>query len=341
MEKKATVPSGFDTESGLSPALDPKYASRQALIESYFVKNRATWIWNVDYTTIIESLSMTKYPKLQLAKGQKGETMIIEWNAHMFSRDTKRYPFHARAAYIPDPAHCSDDPLADYTAHLDHEGINRAVLVHPEPYGDDHRLILDCLRRAPERFRGTCLFYPDDPDAPEKLKNLVQQEPRIVAVRFHAHRGKEMYLPSFADAGVHALWKTAGELGLIIELHIGPNYAAQAAKVIASHPEFPVLVDHLAEAKMGNAVEYADVLDLARFDNVYMKLSGLNHFSTQAPLYLDAKPFTRWVANAFGPAHLVWGSGTPGIVDAHLDFMSQADRALVKGKNLAKLLNWS
>ena len=29
---------------------------------------------------------------------------------------------------------------------------------------------------------------------------------------------------------------------------------------------------------MGDAVEYAGVLDLADFDTVYMKLSGLNHF---------------------------------------------------------------
>jgi len=27
--------------------------------------------------------------------------MIIEWNAHMFSADTRRYPFHTRAAYVP------------------------------------------------------------------------------------------------------------------------------------------------------------------------------------------------------------------------------------------------
>ncbi len=30
--------------------------------------------------------------------------MIIEWNAHMFSADTDRYPFHPRAAYVPGPA---------------------------------------------------------------------------------------------------------------------------------------------------------------------------------------------------------------------------------------------
>jgi predicted TIM-barrel fold metal-dependent hydrolase len=90
---------------------------------------------------------------------------------------------------------------------------------------------------------------------------------------------------------------------------------------------------------MGDAVEYAGVLQLAGLPNVYMKLSGINHFAKDAPLYESAKPFTRQVVDAFGPDHLVWGSGTPRIVDAHLAHLSAADRDKVKGGNLARLLN--
>jgi predicted TIM-barrel fold metal-dependent hydrolase len=150
-----------------------------------------------------------------------------------------------------------------------------------------------------------------------------------------------MYLDSFADAGVRALWAKAGDLGMMVELHIGPNYAAQAAQAIAAFPGVPVLIDHLAEPKTGNAVEYADVLELARFDNVHMKLSGINHFATDAPLYESAIPFTRRVVEAFGPDHMVWGSGTPAIVDAHLAQYSVAGREKVKGGNILRLLRWA
>jgi predicted TIM-barrel fold metal-dependent hydrolase len=265
--------------------------------------------------------------------------MIIEWNTHIFSADTDRYPFHPRAAYIPDATRLSADPLADYLARMERESIDRAVIVQPEPYGDDHRLVLDCLDREPERLWGTSLFYPDDPDAPEKLRDLVSRQPKIVATRFHAHRGKEMYLDSFDEPGVRALWETAGKLGLVVELHIGPNFGAQVARAIEAYPDFTVLIDHLAEPHLGSAVEYADILGLARYDNVYMKLSGLNHFSQDAPLYLDAKGFTRLVIDAFGPERMVWGSGTPGIVDAHLDRETKAERGKVAGENLARLLH--
>lgn len=264
--------------------------------------------------------------------------MIIEWNAHMFSADRARYPFHPRAAYRPGPGTGTPDPLADYLARLDAEGIDRAVLVHPEPYGDDHRLILDCLKREPERFWGTSLFYPRDDDAPDKLRALVREEPRIVATRFHAHRGTSAYFESFEEPGVRRLWETASDLGLIVELHIGPNFGAEVARVIRDTPGVTVLIDHLAEPDMGTPVEYADILALAQHDAVYMKLSGLAHFAKDAPLYLSARPFTRLVIDAFGPDRLVWGGGTPGIVDAHLDRESNADREKVKGGNLARLL---
>jgi predicted TIM-barrel fold metal-dependent hydrolase len=270
--------------------------------------------------------------------------MIIEWNAHMFSRDTQRYPFHSRAAYLPNTDLLEVDPLPAYLERMRREGIDRAVLVHPEPYGDDHRLLLDCLAREPERLRGVCHFFPKDPSSPHKLAEIMRQPegsgPQIVAVRLHAHRGKEQYLDSFADAGVRALWRAAAELGLIVELHIGPNYAAQAADAIQAFPSVPVLIDHLAEPARGTVVEYAEVLRLARFGNVYMKLSGLDYISDQMPLHLDVKPFVGLVADTFGPDRLVWGGGTPRIVDAHLDHFSEAERAKVKGENLAALLGF-
>src|SRR5262245_35110190 len=104
--------------------------------------------------------------------------MVIEWNTHIFSPDLERYPFHENAAYRPDLSGAPTDPLGAYLQRMEREEIDRAVLVHPEPYGDDHRLILECLEREPERLKGTSLFYPKDPEAPRKLEELVRQQPR-------------------------------------------------------------------------------------------------------------------------------------------------------------------
>ena len=42
--------------------------------------------------------------------------------------------------------------------------IDHAVIVHPEPYQDDHRYLEYCFSREPAKgfFKGTCLFDPID-----------------------------------------------------------------------------------------------------------------------------------------------------------------------------------
>ena len=265
--------------------------------------------------------------------------MRIEWNHHLFSTDAARYPWHPHATYFPQDTHA--DPLAAYQSRMRTLGIDRAVIVQPEPYGDDHTLVLDALRHAPDTLRASSLFFPKDASAPRKLETLVRREPRIVAVRFHAHRSKEMYLDSFNDAGVRALWAKAAELGLIVELHIGPDYAADARALIEAFPNTPVLIDHLGEPAFGTIAEYADVLALAELPNVIMKLSGINHIADDAPLYLSVARLTRLVADAFGPTRVVWGGLTPDVIRAHLPHWAEADIANALGGNLTRLLRWA
>ena len=268
------------------------------------------------------------------------EDLLIEWNAHLFSADISKYPFHSKATYKPDYTNFPEDPLEEYLKHLDNLKIDRAVVVHPEPYGDDHSLILDALARRPDRLRGTSLFYPKDPSSPQKLLDLVKKDPKIISTRFHAHRGKESYLDSFSDSGVMALWRQAIELDMIIELHIGPSYAESAKKAIQAFPGCKVLIDHLAEPHLGDAVEFANVLELSELPNVYMKFSGLGHFADDAPRFLSARTFTSQVIKAFGPDRMVMGGVEPDTVDIHMEEYSEEDRAKVKGNNLMRLLNW-
>ena len=57
---------------------------------------------------------------------------VIEWNMHMFSSNTAKFPFSPRGTYKPDVSRLSPDPLTAYQAHLKAFGIDRAMFVHPE-----------------------------------------------------------------------------------------------------------------------------------------------------------------------------------------------------------------
>ncbi len=272
----------------------------------------------------------------------QARTPVIEWNMHMFSSDTARFPFSPRGKYKPETARMAADPLVAYQVHLKEAGIDKAMFVHPEPYGDDHTLVLDCLARtSPSQFKATSMFFPHDADAPQRLEALVKAHPRIVSTRFHLHRNNTFYFDSFADPGVRALWKKAVELNLVVELDLGPNYARDAGAAIAAFPGCKVLIDHMCNPKTGFIWEYGDVLDLAKYPNVYMKLSGLDYMAADAPYYESLIPFTRRVFKEFGPDRMVWSGGDPKIAEVHMAGYSAADIAKVKGGNLQKLLNWA
>lgn len=290
-----------------------------------------------DLLTVMGAAALAGHARPALA----ADTPVIEWNMHMFSSNVAKFPFHPNAAYKPDTSTLPPDPLPPYEAHLKAFGIDKAMFVQPEPYGDDHALVLDCLRRtAPDKFKATSLFYPKNPESPKKLAALAKSQPRIVATRFHAHRGKEIYLDSFAADYVRALWKQAVELDLVIELHIGPNYALQAADAIRAFPGCKVLIDHMGEPKLGNPFEYANMLELARLPNVYMKLSGLDYIASDGPHFESVLPFTRRLIKEYGPERVVWSGGPTKIVDVHMKGYPAADIAKVKGGNLQRLLNW-
>jgi predicted TIM-barrel fold metal-dependent hydrolase len=259
--------------------------------------------------------------------------MIIDTHVHVFAEHQSQFPYHKNAPYRPPPA-----PIEEYLKKMNKMGIDRAVLVHPEPYQDDHRYTLYCLEKYPERLKGTCLFNPESPDSPRNLSELVQKQPRIVALRIHACRPDN--IPSLLSAQVRTLWERAGALDLVIQMHIVPRYARDIEELVKDFPEIPVLIDHLGRPAQGSEEEYKYVLRLAQFDNVYMKLSGVRYISKEPFPHEDAKPIVRQIVETFGSEHMIWGGGDPAIVDVQLDFLTERERKNVLGGTAAKLFGF-
>ena len=58
-----------------------------------------------------------------------------------------RFPYHERSPYKPEPAATPEHLLAC----MQEAGVDFAVVVHPEPYGDDHRYLEHCLNVSAKR----------------------------------------------------------------------------------------------------------------------------------------------------------------------------------------------
>ena len=280
--------------------------------------------------------------------------LLIDTHVHLF--DPHRFPYHANAVYRP-PAQTLDD----YVKFVRAVGIDHAVIVHPEPYQDDHRYLEYCFANEPSRgfFKGTCLLDPISPETPSGMAALAKRNRgRIVALRIHVNRapgtppttGGAIRDRDLRHPAMRATWRAAHELGLAIQMHFIPCHAPDIAALASEFRDMPVILDHLARAGQGKPEEYSGVLKLAKLPRVHMKFSGLRYSSKQDPPHHDLKPLVRRTYDAFGPDRLIWGvlgmnaaefNQNAATLDELFDFAAEAERARIRGLNAARLFGFA
>ena len=271
--------------------------------------------------------------------------VLVDTHVHLF--DPSKFPYHPQATYKPPAA-----PLEEYLKVVKEARIDHTIIVHPEPYQDDHRYLEYCFEHEPSPgfFKGTCLFDPILPDTPARMQALVKKLPnRIVALRMHENlaapkppttsgpiRDRDLHNPA-----VKTTWKAAHDLGLAIQFNAIPRFAPAIGELAAQFRDTPVIIDHLGIPKNGTPAEYEQVLALAKLPRVYMKYSTAT---------LELKPTVRKLFDAFGPDRLIWGGlgMTPeafekqaALLDQIFDYASESDRAKIRGLNAMKLFHFS
>ena len=113
-------------------------------------------------------------------------------------------------------------------------------------------------------------------------------------------------------------------------------------RMTENFPDTPVVVDHFARIGMRGTVDQAELdqlLALADFPNVHLKVSAYYALGKKAPPYTDLAPMFRQVRDAFGSERLMWGSDCPyqvqgdhsyeaslALVTEKLDFLSDAEK---------------
>lgn len=280
----------------------------------------------------------------RLVAAGEPRTLVVDAHLHCFAgKDDSRFPYHPRGPYQPEKA-SSPEHLLKCMAD---GGVDYAVVVHPEPYQDDHRYLEHCLAVGKQKLKGTCLFFADQPDSIVRMRDLVRKhEGRIVAARIHAYNPDR--LPPFDKPELKTFWKAAGDLGLAVQLHFEPRYAPGFEPLIREFPKTTVIIDHLGRPLQGTEKEHDVVVRWSRFQNTVMKVSALPE-PRQYP-HRDIGPIVRKLADAYGANRLIYGGGfgegATGEsyrayrekVRSFLAHFSAADQAKVLGGNAARIM---
>ncbi len=226
---------------------------------------------------------------------------MVDAHLHCFAGpDDKRFPYHTKAPYRPAEVASPEDLIQC----MDEGGIDYAIVVHPEPYQDDHRYLEYCLQTGKGRLKGTCLFFADDPYCLRRMRDLSTRMP-LVAARVHAYSPDR--LPPFGSPELKALWKSAGELGLAIQLHLEPRYAPALESLIRDLPDTRVIIDHLGRPMQGTAEEHEVIVRWARFPNTIIKLSAIPQ--TRNYPHRDPSSVIQKLLSEYGADRMIYGGG--------------------------------
>lgn len=213
---------------------------------------------------------------------------------HVFEH-SPRYPFAPSRYYTP-----ARVPHEDFVRMREALGIERAVLVHPTPYGTDNRLLVDVLRDNPN-YRGVAVVDLSATDS--ELRELDRAGVRAARVTASA---------AALLGRLEELAQRVAPLGWHLQFWL------PAAEMFALAPRLrelpvPVVLDHFGGLTAVHAQpcpEQDALLALLAGGRTWVKLSAAYRASLAGPPYADLLPLAGALIAA-APQRMLWGSDWP------------------------------
>lgn len=225
---------------------------------------------------------------------------ICDCHTHVFP-PASQFPFAANRHYTPDTA--SVESLLSMHRSI---GVDRVVIVHPSPYGDDNSSLLWAMRTIGSNARGVAVI--SDTTSIEMLNTLHQGGVRGTRLNLEtvgqndpsvAQQQLLRTATQVAPLGWHIQMYT--NLGVIVGLH--DTIMQSAATVVIDH------FGRLNAAAGLNQPGFDALLSLVRSGKVYVKLSAGYRVSEVAG-YSDLDPFAEALIAA-NPDRMLWGTDWP------------------------------
>jgi predicted TIM-barrel fold metal-dependent hydrolase len=230
--------------------------------------------------------------------------LIIDTHAHIYSPDEKRYPPIDKPLRPPGGRGSLEDLQRESRAN----GVKAVCAIQTSTfYRFDNRYICDSARAHKDWIAGVCTLDPDDPHSPGLLQQFAREQ-RIRGMRSIPAKNGQLN-----HAGVRTLWKTGLEQGIVINLLIDRDEAAEAEVLLNEFSGLRVVLDHCLNLKAGSNFQaiLADVLRLSRHKNLHAKLTFLPTGSASGYPCADMHAACLKIIDAFGPERCVWGSDFP------------------------------
>ena len=237
---------------------------------------------------------------------------------------------------------------------MDSVGVDGALLVSPfSMYGYDASYALEAYAKHPGSFG---LIKPFDPQSEETADEMVEWTglPGVVGARIML-----AYQPFEAnDPGLNRILAAGALVGVPVNVLCWSKLPLMR-ELARRHPNTQVVIDHVGLVQPFEPpptpdpfADLPNVLSLAEYDNVAIKISGACTLSCEPFPYPDIWGHLGKVFDAFGFDRCMWGTDWTRAVNLLTykqgveafrvtDQLSDSERSALMGGTLEKIYNWS
>jgi predicted TIM-barrel fold metal-dependent hydrolase len=278
----------------------------------------------------------------------KGKRLIVDSQLHMWTANTPDLP------WIPGFTPQLPDLMTTERVipMMQEAGVDRVVIVPSVNLSDGYGL--EAAKRYPTRFAVVGRLPLDDPKSAALLPTW-KSRPGMLGLRASFFSAESQ--TSFNNGKVDWLWPAAEKADIPI-MFLAYGFVSKFAPIAQRHPQLKLIVDHLGvsnnmakEGKLAQGI--SDLVALAKYPNVSVKLSNLVNASLEPYPFRDLTDHLRRVVDAFGPQRCHWGTDLTLTfnratwrqrlthITEELNFLSESDKDWIMGRSIMQRLNWA
>ena len=153
------------------------------------------------------------------------------------------------------------------------------------------------------------LVDPASGQGPDQLERLVAAGASGIRIQRHL-----FYHQPLDDPTSTPLWAKAGELGLTVDINASQSEYGSVENRLQAFPGTKFVLDHcgyVADTIGREENSVTAVMELAKYENTYAKLTFLESASREEYPFHDVHWMVREVIDAFGPERCMFGSNFP------------------------------
>ena len=265
---------------------------------------------------------------------------IVDSQIHIWENE-RMNPTHRQV-----PTYSKDDALAE----MAEAGVDAALLHPPSTLPKTNATAIAAAKAHPDKFAILGHFAIEKPEN-RGLVATWKQQPGMLGFRFTFSQPE--YKGFWDDGSLDWFWEAAEKAGTPVGLLAGGHFDA-VAKVAECHPGLRLLIDHFGRSGFAKDdaafADLPDMLALAKFPNVGVKVSGAPSYSTESYPWRNVHTQVRRIFDAFGPTRTFWGTDITRLSCTYrecvtmfteeMPWLKGNDLDLVMGRALCDWVGW-